>query len=93
MSRELEPQYSIPEQSRQAPPLAALLCSRALARGARLAGGKHHRLWAASAADTRCCICPACQYRNKSPRASRGDFDGRDFTTDAPRCIVVAKKA
>ncbi|MHC4938197.1 MAG: class I SAM-dependent methyltransferase [Planctomycetota bacterium] len=25
--------------------------------------------------------------------ASYGDFDGRDFTTDAPRCIVVAKKA
>jgi len=28
-----------------------------------------------------------------SPVASYGDFDGRDFTTDAPRCIVVAKKA
>jgi SAM-dependent methyltransferase len=28
-----------------------------------------------------------------SPAASYGDFDGRDFTTDAPRCIVVAKKA
>ena len=28
-----------------------------------------------------------------SPVASYGDFDGRDFTTDAPRCIVVGKKA
>jgi len=28
-----------------------------------------------------------------SPVASYGDFDGRDFTTDAPRCIVVAKRA
>ncbi|MEM8884715.1 MAG: class I SAM-dependent methyltransferase [Planctomycetota bacterium] len=27
-----------------------------------------------------------------SPVATYGDFDGRDFTTDAPRCIVVAKK-
>ncbi len=25
--------------------------------------------------------------------ATYGDFDGRDFTTDAPRCIVVAQKA
>lgn len=28
-----------------------------------------------------------------SPVGSYGAFDGRDFTTDAPRCIVVAKKA
>ncbi len=28
-----------------------------------------------------------------SPVASYGAFDGRDYTTDAPRCIVVARKA
>jgi SAM-dependent methyltransferase len=26
------------------------------------------------------------------PLAAYGDFDGRDFTTDAPRCILVARK-
>ena len=28
-----------------------------------------------------------------SPVAAYGDFDGRDFTTDAPRCILVARKS
>ena len=28
-----------------------------------------------------------------SPVATYGDFDGRDFTTDAPRCIFVARKS
>jgi SAM-dependent methyltransferase len=27
------------------------------------------------------------------PVATYGDFDGRDFTTDAPRCIFVARKS
>ncbi|MHC4547941.1 MAG: class I SAM-dependent methyltransferase [Planctomycetota bacterium] len=27
-----------------------------------------------------------------NPVAAYGDFDGRDFTTDAPRCILVARK-
>ncbi len=26
------------------------------------------------------------------PLAAYGDYDGRDFTTDAPRCILVARK-
>ena len=26
------------------------------------------------------------------PVASYGDFDGSDYTTDAPRCIVIARK-
>lgn len=28
-----------------------------------------------------------------SPVALYGDFDGRDYTTDAPRCILVSRKA
>jgi len=27
-----------------------------------------------------------------NPRACYGDFDGRDYTTDSPRCIMVARK-
>ena len=27
-----------------------------------------------------------------NPVASYGDFDGRDYTTDAARCILVARK-
>ena len=27
------------------------------------------------------------------PVATYGDFDGRDFTTDAPRCILIARKS
>jgi len=27
-----------------------------------------------------------------NPVAAYGDFDGRDYTTDAPRCILVAKR-
>ena len=27
-----------------------------------------------------------------NPLAAYGDYDGRDFTTDAPRCILVARK-
>ena len=27
-----------------------------------------------------------------NPVASYGDFDGRDYTSDAPRCILVAQK-
>ena len=27
-----------------------------------------------------------------APLAAYGDYDGRDFTTDAPRCILVARK-
>ncbi|MHC4223177.1 MAG: class I SAM-dependent methyltransferase, partial [Planctomycetota bacterium] len=26
------------------------------------------------------------------PTANYGDFDGRDYTTDAPRCILVADR-